>query len=450
MNLTNRIMSYDKTKIKNQENCNCEECVSVETPKSENQTVEYPKLSEEEIEWIISERYSDKDGKTKTFIRKALRKHGDRYNYSNVVYTKSDVDVEIICRVKGHEPFLQKPNKHLYGQGCRVCGIEKQANKQRITKEEFIEKANEIHGFGRYDYSKVEYVNNYTEVIIICNNHDEPYEFPQTPSNHLIGKGCSICGIKKCAENRKSSKGSKFIERARKIHKNKYDYSKVNYIKATIEVIITCPKHGDFPQTPNKHLSGRGCRECQYEKVSEIHKLSTEEFIRRAKEIHGDKYDYSKVNYIGYEDEVIIICPKHGDFPQTPAVHLSGSGCQICCESKGEISVRNFLTKHNIEFEEQKRFKDCKDKQTLPFDFYVPKYKLCIEFDGLQHFKKIKWNKNMSDEQSELNFNYIQSHDQIKNNYCKSHNINLLRIKYDENTEEKLTKWFQNHKLYEN
>ena len=108
MNLTNRIMSYDKTKNENQEKCNCEECVSVETPKSENQTVEYPKLSEEEIERIISERYSDKDGKTKTFIRKALRKHGDRYNYSNVVYTKSDVDVEIICRVKGHEPFLHK------------------------------------------------------------------------------------------------------------------------------------------------------------------------------------------------------------------------------------------------------------------------------------------------------------------------------------------------------
>ena len=108
MNLTNRIMSYDKTKNENQEKCNCEECVSVETPKSENQTVEYPKLSEEEIERIISERYSDKDGKTKTFIRKALRKHGDRYDYSNVVYMKSDVDVEIICRVKGHEPFFTK------------------------------------------------------------------------------------------------------------------------------------------------------------------------------------------------------------------------------------------------------------------------------------------------------------------------------------------------------
>jgi hypothetical protein len=108
-------MSYDKSKFKNQENCNCKECVS-KNVKSENQSVEYSKLSEEEIEQIISERYSDKDEKTKTFIRKALRKHGDRYDYSNVVYIKSDVDVEIICRVEGHKPFSQKPNKHLYGE----------------------------------------------------------------------------------------------------------------------------------------------------------------------------------------------------------------------------------------------------------------------------------------------------------------------------------------------
>jgi hypothetical protein len=201
MNSLTRIMSYDKTKS-NQENSNCKECVS-ENVKSENQSVEYPKLSKEEIEQIISERYLDKDEKTKTFIRKALRKHGDRYDYFNVVYIKSDVDVEIICRVEGHKPFSQKPNKHLYGQGCRVCGIEKRANKQRITKEEFIEKANETHGFGRYDYSKIKYVNNCTKVIIICNNHNKPYEFPQTPSNHLIGNGCPICGIKKMCRKSK-------------------------------------------------------------------------------------------------------------------------------------------------------------------------------------------------------------------------------------------------------
>ena len=139
MNLLNRIMSYDKTKL-NQENCNCEECVSVKTVKSENQIVEYPKLSEEEIEQIINERYFNKDEKTKTFIRKALRKHGDRYDYSNVVYIKAKIDVEIICRVEGHKPFPQTPSDHLSGRGCRFCAIEKQVKNRAFTTEKFIKK----------------------------------------------------------------------------------------------------------------------------------------------------------------------------------------------------------------------------------------------------------------------------------------------------------------------
>ena len=161
MNLLNRIMSYDKTKL-NQENCNCEECVSSETVKSENQIVEYPKLSEDEIEQIIFERYSDKDDKTKTFIRKALRKHGDRYDYSNVIYVNAKIDVEIICRVEGHEPFEQSPDSHLRGRGCKKCATDKLANKRRMTTEEFIEESNKVHGEGRYDYSEVNYVNSNT------------------------------------------------------------------------------------------------------------------------------------------------------------------------------------------------------------------------------------------------------------------------------------------------
>ena len=159
MNLLTRIMSYDKTKIKNQENCNCEECVSVENVELENQTVEYPKLSEEEIEKIISERYSDKDDKTKTFIRKALIKHGDRYDYSNVTYVKATVNVEIICRVEGHKPFLQTPDKHLSGHGCSICGVKKRTNEQRLLLAEFIEKSNKKHGIGTYDYSESKYIN---------------------------------------------------------------------------------------------------------------------------------------------------------------------------------------------------------------------------------------------------------------------------------------------------
>ena len=111
----------------------------------------------------------------------------------------------------------------------------------------------------------------------------------------------------------------------------------------------------------------------------------------------------------------------------------------------------DFLRNNNIEFIPQYVYEECKYIQPMPFDFYLPKYNLCIEYDGEQHFNAHSFNcKKESKKQRLENLKKLQSHDQIKNNYCKSHNINLLRIKYDENTEEKLTKWFQNHKLYEN
>ena len=441
MNLINRMMSYDKAKIENQEQCNCEECVSAENADLKNQIAEYPKLSEEEIEQIISERYSDKDKKTKKFIRKALKVHGDRYDYSNVVYVKNNINVEIICRIEGHKPFPQMPSNHLKGRGCKLCGIKKRADNQRMTLEEFIERSRIIHN-NKYDYSKVNYTNATTEVIIICPKHED---FKQTPSSHLCGNGCKKCANEKLAEI-KTLILEEFIERANAVHGiGTYDYSKVKYIDSRTEVIITCPKHGDFPQTPDSHWHGRGCKKCANEKLSISSKLTLEEFIKRANEIHDNIYDYSKVVYVGYDAEVIITCPKHGDFKQTPNHHLRGCGCSKCKNNyKGEIAIENYLTRNNIKFEAQKRFKDCKDSNTLPFDFYLPYYNLCIEFDGEGHFKPIKRSKEMTDEQAEEKLNYVQRHDEIKTNYCKNNGINLLRICYDENVEEKLTDYFQN------
>ena len=193
MNVLNQIISYDK----NQE-CNCGNC----KPIVEEQITKYPLLSEKEIEQIIKERYDYKDKKTKIFIKKALKKHGDKYDYSNSIYVKWDINIEIICRIEGHDSFLMRLDKHCYrGQGCKLCGIKKRANKQRMTFEEFIEKSNKKHGFGRYDYSKVIYVNNHTEVTIICHNHEEPYEFPQTSHNHLYGQGCPKCKSEKISSN---------------------------------------------------------------------------------------------------------------------------------------------------------------------------------------------------------------------------------------------------------
>ena len=121
-----------------------------------------------------------------------------------------------------------------------------------------------------------------------------------------------------------------FIECAKKIHSNKYDYSKTKYTKAREKVIITCPKHGDFLQTPNSHLNGNGCPKCSNESTSIRCRSTTEEFINNSKKVHGESYDYSKVNYARNIEKVEIICKIHGPFWQFPQNHLKGCGCPKC------------------------------------------------------------------------------------------------------------------------
>ena len=117
------------------------------------------------------------------------------------------------------------------------------------------------------------------------------------------------------------------------------------------------------------------------------------------------------------------------------------------CESRGERKVRLYLENNKIEYEIEKQFKDCRYKNPLPFDFYLPQYNLCIEFDGEQHFISHDFNSKETEEKKLENLKIVQLRDQIKNNYCKNNGINLLRIHYDENVEEKLTEYFQKHKI---
>ena len=371
-------MSYDKTKSLNQENCDCVDCTNV---KSENLKIKCPLLLEE-IERIITERYSYKDDKTKKFIRKALKVHGDRYNYSKVNYTGALNKVCIICHKHNKSfEFLQTASEHLRGEGCPKCyGIKK------LTIKEFIERANEVHGINRYDYSKVKYKNANIKVCIICHKHGEPYEFWQKPSNHLRGNRCP-----KCYGTIKLTKDD-FIEKANIVHgEGTYDYSKVNYVNNHIKICIICNNHNkifEFWQKPNDHLNGRGCPLCGVE----FRKLTLNKFIEQANKIHGkETYDYSKVIYSNCDTKVEIICSKHGSFWQTPYCHLKGTNCPKCNKNKGEESIRKFLIEKGIEFEEQKKFEGCEYKRLLKFDFYLPKYNLCIESDGNVHSDKINW-----------------------------------------------------------
>ena len=278
---------------------------------------------------------------------------------------------------------------------------------RKLTKEEFIQKAIARHG-DKYDYSKVDYVNNSTKVTIICPIHGE---FEQIPSDHLRGKGCPRCGggIKLTKEE--------FIQKAIARHGDKYDYSKVDYKGCRTKVTIICPIHGEFEQKPNNHLSGYGCPRC-----GGGIKLTKEEFIQKAIARHGDKYGYSKVDYINNSTKVTIICPIHGEFKQMPRDHLSGCGCPVCKSSKLEGRVRNSLSEYNIIFEEQKTWDWLVHKSTQWVDFFLPDFNLIIECQGEQHFKAVDFFGG------EEVYKDIVERDKNKKSLCEAHNLKVVYV----------------------
>ena len=303
---------------------------------------------------------------------------------------------------------------------------------RRLTNEEFINKANQVHNF-KYNYSLVSYKSAFINIKIICSEHGE---FEQAPTNHLRKSGCPSCG-EIIRSKKRTLSNDYFLQRALQIHGNKYNYSKSKYTKRRNKVIITCPIHGDFLQTPDAHLSGSGCQKCWNDLFSEKYRLTNKEFIDKANIVHSNKYNYSKVIYENCNSIICITCPIHGDFWQEASNHLYGNGCSICRESRGEEKIRLYLEKNNIKFTVQEWFKNsknpCVNKETsarLPFDFFLLGYNILIEYDGMQHFKPHSFGSDKSEEKKEKNFKEIQYRDQIKNQYCEKNNIKLLRIPY--------------------
>lgn len=280
---------------------------------------------------------------TEQFIEKAKTIHGDKYDYSKVEYIDNLTPVTIICPIHGE--FQQRPHNHLIGKGCALCG------KNYMTTEEFIRRASQVHD-NRYDYSKTIYKNQRTKVTII----DPVYgEFQQLPDNHLSGQGHPTVGHEKNAVRYKALDTQSVIECFHIAHpEGGYDYSKVKYVDSTTPVTVICNKlndngvsYGEFQITPEKHLQGYGHPQetgIVFKSVTEVfkeydqrvkdlkpeRKYNNETFIQKAKEKHGDKYDYSKVNYVNSQTHVTIICPIHGEFQQKPNHHLSGQGCPKC------------------------------------------------------------------------------------------------------------------------
>lgn len=224
-----------------------------------------------------------------------------------------------------------------------------------------------------------------------------------------------------------------FIQRANSIHKNKYNYSKVVYTKGKDKVCIICPEHGEFWQEATSHLMGCGCPKCKDVKLHRDRAFSTEQFISKARQVHENKYDYSKVKYINTRVPVIITCPIHGDFKQIPENHLKGCGCSRCnrfCQvSKGEKFVEEYLVKHNIKYIRQYSVsipKQINKSGYAQCDFYLPDYNTIIEYNGEQHYKYSPHFHTGGI----IDFNRQKERDKYIRTYCIENNINLIEISY--------------------
>ena len=256
---------------------------------------------------------------TEQFINESINIHGNKYDYSKVIYENNCKKVIIIC--KEHGEFLKSPQTHLAGQGCRICN-----GYVVLNQQSFLDRAIKKHE-DLYDYSKTTVLSKHDKVIIICRIHAE---FHQLPGNHISGQGCPDCAqINRTQSQRYSTK--EFIESVRLIHKEKYDYSKVNYINSQTKVEIICLIHGSFKMKANSHFNGQGCPICGRISANLNIALDYSVFLKRAEKIHNNQYTYNEESYINYTSKLNIYCNEHGYFSQTPHSHISmKTGCPKC------------------------------------------------------------------------------------------------------------------------
>ena len=353
---------------------------------------------------------------------------------------------------------------------------------KRLTTEEFNKKFEEKYG-NLYDLSKVEYINNKTEVTVICPIHGE---FKKRPDLLLDG-----CKCPKCSKTSRTTE-DEFIEKAKYVHNNFFDYEKGSFVNVSSKVGVICPIHGIFYQKANNHLNGQGCPACKKEKIThEITKLptknksttkydtdtfikkvkdiygdkyalenvkyvnnrtlvyigcrehgdflitpnhllagrgcpkcsknyhyNTEEAINEFKKIHGNKYSYEKVDYKRTHHNIIVTCPIHGDFLTSPSNHLKGQGCPVCNNSKLESEIRLLLDDKGISYTFRER--KLPWLKGLELDFFIPEYSIGIECQGLQHFEPVEIFGG------EKSFHSILDRDNKKRLLCNENGVKLL------------------------
>lgn len=357
---------------------------------------------------------------------------------------------------------------------------------RNITPSNFKTLAFNAHN-DYYNYSKTFYINTKNKVTITCPIHGD---FQQSPIKHLSGQGCPECGIIRTAEKLNLKGKNTFLKKANETHNNFYSYDKTIYLNSSNKITITCPIHGDFQQLPSCHLSGNGCAKCRgrnkntplfidqanlvhkkyydYDKTIYVcsrtkviitcpkhgdfkqspsshlsgrgcpecgrgkNKKSNQTIINLANITHNSKYTYEKLNYKNSRTKLIITCPKHGDFLQSKNNHLAGNGCPSCKSSKGEKIISEVLEKLNVEFKTQHKFNDCIYKRKLPYDFAIF---INEKVKGLIEFhgeQHFKEIPHFKRRDGKNKLEDIKNRDEIKRKYAVENNIELLIISYNE------------------
>lgn len=353
---------------------------------------------------------------TEEFIEKSLIIHGTKYDYTLVDYKNSASCVIIICPTHGQ--FLQTPNSHLRGRGCPKCKPTKYT-----TKEEFVAKANKIHG--NYCYNKSHFRKVTDRIIIKCYKHGY---FTQTVKNHLAGRGCYKCGA-----NRPSK--DELLQKLKTIHDNKYEYI-IDTTQKNQKLTAICPIHGQFTQIIHNHLAGHGCPKCGYKSNN---KLDIGTFESKANIVHNNKYTYH--DYIDYHTNISIICKKHGSFLQTPSNHLAGNGCPRCAlehsakhRSKGQFAISQFIEDIGYDIVSNDR----EIIKPYEIDIFIPKLNIGIEYHG-DYFHS--YNAAETKEQREKHL--------LKLELCLKHNIQLLQFyEHEWNAKKTIIKSIIRNKLH--
>lgn len=340
------------------------------------------------------------------------KKVNPQFEYDNIGFTKLHGGfVYPTCKKHGKFKFNATglSTKHVK---CPECDRE-----ERFYN--FVDKARSIHG-DKYQYDLSSYKNNKLPITIICPIHGE---FQQTPSVHLNGWGCS-----KCSGKYKPTT-EEWVLKAAPVYNYYYDYSKVEYKDNKTSVIVICPKHGEFHTIPSNHLKGiSGCPKCNDELKHKKYSKTSAEFIVDAKKIHGDLYDYSKVNYYNKQTPITIICKKHGEFEQTPNAHLSGAGC-LKCKNKNQTKLFEKLsdTFKELNFDYEIGVKWLEGQR---FDIYNKEFNFAVEYDGLQHYEPVEHFGG------EPYFKVIQERDNLKNTKCAANKCKLFRVKFNYTDED--------------